>query len=1178
MKNFLKKTGAFLRRTWVWSLLLVLLLALLVWFAGPLLAVDDHKFWAGASARLLSIAVLFLAWGLFMVFVSWRSTRRRKQEQESEDGQQRLRREEMMDEEQRELRSRFKDALHTLKVSSLYRGRSERWRQELPWYLLLGPQGSGKTSLLDFSGLEFPINRIDRKLTRDTSGTRYCDWYFAEHGVLIDSAGRYLTQPASEVDSSAWHTLLDLLRKRRRARPLNGVLVNLPVDLLQRGNEEELTLLAHQVRARLLEIHQRLHVEVPVYVVLSKADKLAGFEEFFDQLSREESDQVLGTSFRKEQNGTDITVLRQEFEELLRRLHSQIIMRMHQERDTQRRGRILDFPHQLGQIGELLCLFVDTAFTGNRYQRATQLRGFYLTSAPHLTAKVDNSTAQVGANAGLASKALPTLRNGRSRFIQHLFSRVIFPEADLAGLDHKERRRINWGQRAVYATALVVLGLFGLLWANSFSSNHGRLEQVRDIDRQLQEQHAALAPQDDARAALKALDSAYAASQVFPPKGDVSLLERSGLYQGEKSTPVLQAAYQRELQSQLLPRVARTLEGQIRANLGDRERLLGSLRAYLMLNLPERRDPAFLKDWLAADWSLRYSGDAVVQNGLGSHFARLLELPFVHPLNDQLVAQARQVLRAESLASVVYRVLREQARDLPQYRLSQHLGPQGALFSGTDYVIPGLYTRNGYQQYFIAQGTPMVREILRDNWVLGEGSSLSGQDLSRLMVELQQLYFRDYANHWSEAVNQVRLQPVVDAGRGADEVAGLTAANSPLLQLLQEVRDNTRIPGLADNAGDVAAAAGAASDAGGKLGKVGKMAAAAAEQAQDALAKNLPDTARQAMQRRFEPLHRLLDDNGGPTADLAPVMQALNDLQLQLAALARASQPQQAAFELARNRMGGQLDALANLRNAATRLPQPVSGWLALLAEDSWTLVLGDAYIYLNQRYQSELYSFYFKAINKRYPFNPQSSSDVAIADFREFFKAQGVADRFFESYLQPFVSGDPGNYRLRSVDGHSLPMSRAFLEQMGYAQAIRRSFFADNPAEPQVQFKLEPYSIDSSLSRADFRFGDQQLEYRHGPIVPVAFKWPTDADDGRTSLVLEELGGRRVSLEKNTGPWSLFRLFDQMRTEYHSGRDVLMLKADLSGLRANYLVLAQRSPNPFDLGTLRSFRLPVSL
>jgi type VI secretion system protein ImpL len=64
--------------------------------------------------------------------------------------------------------------------------------------------GLGKTSLLDFSGLEFPINKIDRKLTRDTLGTRHCDWYFADHGVLIDTAGRYTTQPDAEVDGSAW--------------------------------------------------------------------------------------------------------------------------------------------------------------------------------------------------------------------------------------------------------------------------------------------------------------------------------------------------------------------------------------------------------------------------------------------------------------------------------------------------------------------------------------------------------------------------------------------------------------------------------------------------------------------------------------------------------------------------------------------------------------------------------------------------------------------------------------------------------------------------------------------------------------------------------------------------------------------------------------------------------------
>src|SRR5690606_8286233 len=250
MKVFFAKLGAFFRKTWVWSLCLVLMAALLVWFAGPLFAVDDHKFWESATSRLLTISTLFLIWGLAMVFASWRATIRRKKEEDDQDVQEKLRRDGAIGEEQQELRHRFKQALRTLRSSSLYRGRSEKWRNELPWYLLLGPQGSGKTSLLDFSGLDFPLNRGEnQRLTKDVSGTRYADWYFADHAVLIDTAGRYLTQPDAQIDRSAWDTLLGLLRKRR-ARPLNGVLVNIPVELLLGDNELELENLARQFRQR----------------------------------------------------------------------------------------------------------------------------------------------------------------------------------------------------------------------------------------------------------------------------------------------------------------------------------------------------------------------------------------------------------------------------------------------------------------------------------------------------------------------------------------------------------------------------------------------------------------------------------------------------------------------------------------------------------------------------------------------------------------------------------------------------------------------------------------------------------------------------------------------------------------------------------------------------------------
>lgn len=1177
MKQFFRNLAVIFRKTWVWSLTLVLVLALLVWFVGPLLAVADHKFWAPATTRLVTLSALFLCWGLFIVFVSWRSGVRKKRALETEDGQERLRRHEQITEEQQELRSRFKDALQTLKSSSLYRARSERWKQELPWYLVIGPQGSGKTSLLDFSGLEFPLNRDANRLTKDVGGTRHCDWYFADHGVLVDTAGRYLSQPDATVDASTWQMLLTLLRRRRRARPLNGVLVTVPVDQLLNGTEIELETLARQIRARLHDIHQQLKVDVPVYLVLSKADQVLGFEEFFDQLSREESEQVFGTSFRKEQNATDAAVVRQEFEELLRRLNTQVIQRIHQERDTLRRGRILDFPHQLALIGERLCLFIELAFSGNRYQRASQLRGFYLTSAPQLVNSLDPSTMSIGRNLGLPSNALPTYRTGHSRFIHQLLSRVIFPEADLAGLDQRETSRISWGQRGLYAGAAACLGLFGVLWATGFSANHDRLEQLRTLGQQLNDQHKTLTPSDDAMAALKSLDSAYVAANVFPAASDVALHERSGLYQGNKARPTLQQAYHQELVDQLLPRVARQLEEQIHANLNDRERLLGSLRAYLMLNLEERRDNGFLKDWVAADWSTRYSGDTVVQNGLNSHFARLLEQSFTrYPLNDALVAQARQILRSESLANVVYRMLRDQASSLPAYRFSQHLGPQGAVYGGADYAIPGFYTQKGYEQTFTTQGINLVRNIIEDNWVLGESDGLSGMDLKRLMVELEQLYFNDYANYWSEAVTQLVLAPIGDANQGAMQLSALTASNSPLLQVLNEIRDNTRFQSGGNDA--AAAIAEAAPKGNAKLAKAAALASAAADKAGDALAKNLPDTAKKALQKRFEPLHRLLDDNGGPAADMVPVMAALNDLQLQMAGLAHASAPEQAAFEMARDRMAGQRDAINSLRNAANRLPQPVNNWLSLLADDSWMMVLNDAYDYLNQRYQSEMYSFYNNALNKRYPFKADSESDVAIADFREFFKMQGVADKFFDSYLKPFVSGDSGNYRLRSIDGHSLPLSREFLAQMGRVQTIRRSFFAENPAEPQVMFKLEPYSLDSSLTRANLRIGNNQMEYRHGPIVQTAFRWPAENDESRVSLVLEELNGRRVGVEQNSGPWSLFRMLDAMKIEQNGSRDALMVKADLEGLHASYLLLSQRSPNPFDVGNLRGFKLPASL
>src|SRR5690606_19949171 len=150
------------------------------------------------------------------------------------------------------------------------------------------------------------------------------------------------------------------------------------------------------------------------------------------------------------------------------------------------------------------------------------------------------------------------------------------------------------------------------------------------------------------------------------------------------------------------------------------------------------------------------------------------------------------------------------------------------------------------------------------------------------------------------------------------------------------------------------------------------------------------------------------------------------------------------------------------------------------------------------------------------FPFGRDSESEVTLSDFREFFRSRGTARQVFEQYLQPLGSSSARRYQIRPADGRGLPISRELLPQMGAAERIRRSSVAENPNEPQLQFRLEPFFLVSNLGRPSLRLGYQNMEYRHGPIVQTAFRWPVDNEAGRASLVLEDLGGKRMSLDHN--------------------------------------------------------------
>ncbi len=197
--------------------------------------------------------------------------------------------------EQAEIAKGFERALARLGNTRFQSATGSRMLYQLPWYVMIGPPGSGKTTALTRSGLHFPSG--DSAEVRGVGGTRNCDWLFTNEAVLIDTAGRYTTQDShAPLDRGAWQSFLDLLKKHRPRQPINGVLVAISAsDLLADDSLREAH--ARAVADRLAEISERLGIQVPAYLMITKCDLIAGFTEFFDDLDNEQRQQVWGATF-----------------------------------------------------------------------------------------------------------------------------------------------------------------------------------------------------------------------------------------------------------------------------------------------------------------------------------------------------------------------------------------------------------------------------------------------------------------------------------------------------------------------------------------------------------------------------------------------------------------------------------------------------------------------------------------------------------------------------------------------------------------------------------------------------------------------------------------------------------------------------------------------------------------
>ncbi len=1180
-------------------------LSVCVWMFSPFIGTDAFRPFDEAFGRFVFIGILWLI--TFIILLSVFLVRRHGAKQMEDDivkgpvAASANPEDEVVTAELGELRDKMRAAIAKLKKSKGGR----RSLYDLPWYVMIGPPGAGKTTAIVNSGLQFPLaDDFGKTAIGGVGGTRNCDWWFTENAVLIDTAGRYTTQESdADADNAAWLGFLNLLKKHRIRQPINGAMI--AISLSDLSLQDEATQKGHAlaVRRRLAELREKLGVRFPVYVLFTKADMIAGFSEYFDNLGKEEREQVWGFTLPLDKGRAEaspVAAFDSEFAGLLAQMNAQLLDRMQSETDHQRRSLIAGFPAQVASVRATAKAFLAEVFQDSRYEQRHMLRGVYFTSGTQEGTPIDRLMMGMARTFGIGRQAIGTGRGtGRSFFLTRLFNDVIFPEAGLVSADDKVERRYRWSKRLAIAATVLIAAFTGGMWARSFLGNSDLINSVSAEVTQFNEA-AALVPgnpvaDSDVAAAVPPLNILRnmkvnpipasvdpAAADPFSPEFKLTW----GLYQGAGMANQTGQSYRAALNAILLPRMLLRLEDQISSNINNPTILYDALKVYLMLGLQGPMNSSEVKDWMTADWEVAYPGSEndILRADLAFHLQAMLAQPMQEiALNGPLVLQAQAILAEMPMALRVYNAILNtaEARALPQFRLTDIGGPNlDKAFvrnSGKplNEGIEGIFTYDGFNSVFKDQALSVAETIQRDSVFLGPNvkTDQSAAALAAITRDVLDLYYDDFIARYEQLLGDLDVVPLASLQQAVDVTNILSGPTSPIVNVLNAVDKETRL--TADSSGVDTAALG--TDA------TNIVATDAIEQNASVRTRLLIEALKSAattsnapppkppgafVEDRFAFLHTLLERVDGQASQLDNLMATLVQVNQELNRIAfRGS-------SAATTEAGG--DSLAALQQAASQIEGPLARWASQITTGGAGITADGTRASINAAWQQSVLPFCTQATTKLYPFDPRAAADLSIADFTKLFGPGGLIDAFMTSSVKDLIDTSKKPWTWKVVNGADLGIAQAVLDQLQAASEIKDAFFAAG-AVPAVGFQITPVALDPNATDITLNIDGQSVAFGQsaGQPLPTAITWPGAVGVAQVTFN-PPLNGGESTVTKD-GPWGWFRLLDAAEVRATNAPDRKRVIFNVGGRISIFQMQSGSVVNAFSLPAMKTFACPSS-
>lgn len=1102
------------------SLCISFLLLLIVWLRGPELVLFGVAPLQSTEQRIFIISLVLIGWFIKIIFIDTRP--KSKKPSLSADAQKKL----------QHLQGKFHGAIAFLKKTVINKQEKNVNLLRLPWYLLIGPTGSGKSTLLANANINYILAKQFKSANpKMIISSESCDWWVTRDLVLVDIPGNYLISKTTNASPQQilypllWKKLIELISKYRRKKYVpQGVVIALNLPEIVKLHKQQKNQIVQDIKKRLFELFETFGDQLPIQLVITKCDLLPGFIEFFGECSVDEASQAWGITMpHLNENENLIDVFTQRFNALIKRLNKQLIPRLHQERNPNIRPYIKDFPLHVERLKEGIVQFLKTLSLPK-----STLQGVYLTSGsqnePEEASTYLSSTLANFNNQALQIMAAPPMPP-RSYFARQLILHNLLITSQPSS--NQSRAKNGWQRRIVYAASIGTIITAGVFLGRDFQ--HG-VEQAYSIQNELAQYQARVQQASQKGEHLtEALPLLNALEQAAKHAKDKLSLE----FYSNKSQQTAKTVYQTALQTLVIPQIKLYFESYLQNTPSNNpEYIYKALEAYLMLGDKEYFQADFVAKMLQQLMPANANQEAIKELSKHVHAALNAKQLSVH-LNQEIIANARKELLSLNNSDLGFMLLK--SRDNNNVDSEVKLDTEKTSFPVfTSHIvatqIPTMYTEKAFKKITYNEIPMVAREVMVGNWVLGYNPTPPDElAINEFAAQLNTEYIAKYVDIWESLLANIQLRSPKNLVDINEMITALTGNNSPLLLLLNTIKQNTSYPPIL------------------------------------------------SASPKLQNLSVLLDSaNNNQPGGLYGIFIGLKELQNYLQPIVNAPDRDKAILVATAKRMQdpNNNDALRQVKSIADQSPEPMKTWLNTIAIQTWHFMVQDTGQYMESAWQKDIMATYRSAIMNRYPFEPEAHQEVDLPSFTRFFGQTGQLTNFYHTYLKPFISETQKVKSWRFLDNEKIPLSDTLLSKFEHAYRIQRAFFPNGDNTLYVPFTLQPVSLDKTMKGFTLNINGQQVRFQKN--MSRLLTWPGNNSVKLTTMNFVTPSDHLLS-DSIPGNWGWFRLVKSATDSIRSNKE-LVLTFDVDGHKAKYVLFTQSQLNPFVPLNLTKFDLPEHL